>query len=249
MTEVYCHRGYSGLYPENTMLAFQKAIQTGADGIELDVHLTRDGEVVVFHDERLDRVTDGIGFLKDSTLKELKKLDASGTYRGKVALQRIPTLREYFELVAPTGMKTNIEFKTGLFEYPGLEEKVWELVLEYGQENRVLFSSFHGQTLLRLKRIAPEVPCGLLHQNKLLKAGTVVRDLGLECYHPMFLQLTPEVIRDLKDHNRRINTYTPNGRLVLRYLMKREVDAVITNFPERAMKLRQKIQGKTVDKR
>ena len=65
----------------------------------------------------------------------------------------------------------------------------------------------------------------------------------------MFLQLTPEVIRDLKDHNRRINTYTPNGRLVLRYLMKREVDAVITNFPERAMKLRQKIQGKTVDKR
>lgn len=242
MTEIYCHRGYSGLYPENTMLAFQKAVETGADGIELDVHLTRDGEVVVFHDERLERITEGAGFLKDFTLDELKKLDASGPYRGKVPIQRIPTLREYFRLVAPTGMKTNIEFKTSLFEYPGLEERVWQIVLAFGQERKVLFSSFHGQTLLRLKRIAPQVPCGLLHQNKLLNAGIVVKDLGLECYHPFFLQLKPSVIRELKAHGRRINTYTPNGWASLRYLLKQDVSAVITNFPERAMKLRQRIQ-------
>lgn len=242
MTEIYCHRGYSGRYPENTMLAFEKAVETCADGIELDVHLTRDGEVVVFHDERLDRITDGVGFLKDFTLKELKKLDASGIYRGKVRPQRIPTLREYFDLVAPTGMKTNIEFKTSLFEYPGLEEKVWRIVLEYGQEDRVLFSSFHGQTLLRLKKLAPQVPCGYLHQNKLLKAEVILKDLGLECYHPFFLQLKPSVIRELKAYGRRINAYNPNGSLALRYLLRQDISAVITNFPERAMRLRQKIQ-------
>ena len=107
MTEVYCHRGYSGHYPENTMLAFEKCLHLGADGIELDVHLTRDGEVVVFHDERLGRITGKEAFLKDLTLDELRQLDASGTYRGKVPVQRIPTLREYFELIAPTKLKTN----------------------------------------------------------------------------------------------------------------------------------------------
>ncbi len=244
MTEIYCHRGYSGKYPENTMLAFTEATKTGTEGIELDVHLTKDGEVVVFHDERLDRITDGVGFLKDFTLKELKKLDASGAYRGKVPVQRIPTLREYFDLVAPTGMKTNIEFKTGMFEYPGLEEKVLEILGEYSVEDRVIFSSFHAHTLLRLRALAPEIPCGFLRQNKLLKAGTVVKELGMTAYHPAFYQLTPRVIREVRDKGLAINTYTPNGIVPLSYLLSQKVSAVITNYPERAKKLRKLLQGK-----
>lgn len=244
MTEIFCHRGYSGKYPENTMLAFSEATKTGTEGIELDVHLTRDGEVVVFHDERLDRITDGTGFLKNFTLAELKKLDASGAYRGKVPVQRIPTLREYFDLVTPTGMKTNIEFKTGMFEYPGLEEKVLEILGQYNVENRVIFSSFHAQTLLRLQALSPHIPCGFLRQNKLLKAGTVVKELGMEAYHPCFYQLTPKVIGDLKAHGLNINAYTPNGCLTLAYLMGQDITTVITNFPERALRLRKFLQGK-----
>lgn len=244
MTEIYCHRGYSGKYPENTMLAFTEATKTDTEGIELDVHLTKDGEVVVFHDERLDRITDGVGFLKDFTLKELKKLDASGAYRGRVPVQRIPTLREYFDLVAPTGMKTNIEFKTGMFEYPGLEEKVLDILGQYAVEDRVIFSSFHAHTLLRLQALAPEIPCGFLRQNKLLKAGTVVKELGMRAYHPAFYQLTPKVIREVRDQGLAINTYTPNGILPLAYLLSQKVSAVITNYPERAKKLRKLLQGK-----
>ncbi len=246
MTKIYCHRGYSGLYPENTMLAFEKAVHTGADGMEIDVHLTKDGEVVIFHDERLERVTDGTGFLRDHTLKELKKLDASGKYRGKVPAQRIPTLEEYLSLVAPTGMITNIEFKTELFEYPGLEEKVLDLLARFSVEDRVIFSSFHGNTLLRLEALAPHIPCGLLLQNKVKApgAGAMIRDLGLQAYHPLYLHLLcPGVLEDAKAHGLQVNTYTPNHKIVFRHLLRKDVDGIITNFPEKAMKLRKRIQG------
>ncbi len=249
MTKIYCHRGYSGLYPENTMLAFEKGIETGADGMEMDVHLTKDGEVVVFHDERLERVTDGTGFLRDHTLKELKKLDASGRFRGQVPAQRIPTLEEYLSLIAPTGMMTNIEFKTEMFEYPGLEEKVLELVSKFGLADKMIFSSFHCDTVLRLKKLAPHIPCGLLQQNKMKApgAGRIVRDLGLEAYHPMFVQLLRAgVLRDAKEQGLQVNTYTPNHSLFLRCLLRQGVDGIITNFPERAMKLRKRIQGRGV---
>ena len=96
MTKNFAHRGFSGKYPENTMLAFQKAIEVGADGIELDVQLTKDGELVIIHDETIDRTTDGKGYVIDYTYEELSKFDASYIYRGKVEFNKIPTLKEYF---------------------------------------------------------------------------------------------------------------------------------------------------------
>ena len=99
MTRNFAHRGYSGKYPENTMLAFRKAAEAGADGIELDVQLTRDGEPVIIHDELVDRTTDGTGRVKDFTLAELQALDASYIYTGQYGRNPIPTLREYCEFV------------------------------------------------------------------------------------------------------------------------------------------------------
>ena len=241
MTEVICHRGYSSRYPENTMLAFQKAVESGADGVELDVHLTRDGEVVVIHDERVDRTTDGVGYVKDHSLAELRRLNAA--YRWGTAPQRIPTLEEYLELIAPTGMKTNIELKTGLFGYEGIEEKVWNLIGRFRLEDRVILSSFHAQTLLRVKALAPEAPCGLLNQDKLLSPGQAIRDLGFQAYHPLYLRLRPGVIRELKAYHLEINAYTVNGHGPLTYLFAWDVHSVITNHPRRALTLRRLIQG------
>ena len=99
MTRNIAHRGYSGNYPENTMLAFRKAVEAGADGIELDVQLTRDGEPVILHDEQVDRTTDGTGWVKDLTLAELRKLDASYLYTGQYGFNPVPTLREYCEFI------------------------------------------------------------------------------------------------------------------------------------------------------
>ena len=241
MTEVICHRGYSSRYPENTILAFQKAVESGADGVELDVHLTRDGEVVVIHDERVDRTTDGVGYVKDHSLAELRRLNAA--YGWRTAPQRIPTLEEYLELIAPTGMKSNIELKTGLFDYEGMEEKVWNQICRFGLENRVILSSFHAQTLLRVKALAPEAPCGLLNQDKLLSPGQATRDLGFEAYHPLYLRLRPGVIRELKACHLEINAYTVKGHGPLTYLFAWDVHSVITNHPRRALTLRRLIQG------
>lgn len=245
MSKVICHRGYSGLYPENTALAFQKALELGADGIELDVHLTADGEVVIIHDELVDRTTDGTGFVKDMTFRELRSLNAAARWEGKTAPQRILTLREYFELLGTSPYLTNIEFKTGTFDYAGIEEKVWDIVCQCGREDRVFFSSFHAQTLLRLQEVCPQVPLGLLNQDKLPNAGHVVKDLlHLQAYHPHFLRLTDSVIGDLKAKGLAIHTYTPNHTPELTYLLRRNVTSVITNYPEKAMSLREKLSRK-----
>ena len=86
MTKIYAHRGFSEKYPENTMLAFEKAVEIGVDGIELDVHLTKDNELVIIHDEDVKRTTNGEGLVKDMTLEELKKLDASATFVGQYGI-------------------------------------------------------------------------------------------------------------------------------------------------------------------
>ena len=95
MIKVYAHRGYSGRFPENTMLAFQEAAKTGCDGIELDVQLTKDGQLVVIHDETIDRTTDGSGYVRDYTLEELRRFNAAAKWDGRFGFQPIPTFEEY----------------------------------------------------------------------------------------------------------------------------------------------------------
>ena len=116
------HRGFKGKYPENTMLAFEKAIEAGADGIEFDLHLSKDGELVIIHDESLERTTDGKSLVCEKTLEELQKLNASKLYPG-CEIQRIPTLREYFEFAKDKQKITKIGLKNSSIDYEGIEEK------------------------------------------------------------------------------------------------------------------------------
>ena len=109
--KVFAHRGFSGKYPENTMLAFKKAEEVGCYGIELDVQLTKDDEIVIMHDETIDRTTSGTGNIRDYTYQELCLVDCYGKFEGKYDFQRIPTLREYLTWVKDTGLVTNIELK------------------------------------------------------------------------------------------------------------------------------------------
>lgn len=175
----FAHRGWSGLYPENTLLAFQKAIELGVDGFEMDVQLSRDGEVVVFHDETLDRVTGYHGYLRDLTVSELKRLDASSGFRGLYGKNEIPTLREFLELVAPTELIVNMELKNNRQYYPRLEEKVIALVRAFGMEKRVIFSSFNNVSILRCRRLAPEIDAGFLWKGPVIgQAGQYCRSIN-----------------------------------------------------------------------
>ncbi|MCI8803535.1 MAG: glycerophosphodiester phosphodiesterase [Oscillibacter sp.] len=232
MTKNFAHRGYSGKYPENTMLAFRKAVEAGADGIELDVQLTRDGEPVILHDEQVDRTTDGTGWVKDLTLAELRKLDASYLYTGQYGFNPVPTLREYCEFIRDLPVITNIEMKTGVFEYPGMDEKVWDMIQEYRLEEKVIISSFNHYTILRMRELAPALKYGFLSETWIIDAGKYCHEHGVACYHPMFRSLTQEAVAELKQYGLEINTYTVNTEEDVRDLAAKGIDAVIGNFPE-----------------
>ncbi|QNM14452.1 MULTISPECIES: glycerophosphodiester phosphodiesterase [Fusobacterium] len=237
MTKNFAHRGFSGKYPENTMLAFEKAIAEGVDGIELDVQLTKDGEVVIIHDEKIDRTTDGEGYVVDYTYEELSKFDASYIYRGKMGFNKIPTLREYFELVKDLDIITNIELKTGINEYLGIEEKVWDLIQEFKLQDKIIISSFNHFSVMRMKKIAPNMKYGFLSEDWIIDAGKYTHSHGIQCYHPRFNNLIPEVIEELKSYGLEINTWTVNLESDMRYLISHKIDVIIGNYPDLAKKI------------
>ena len=227
------HRGFSGNYPENTMLAFEKAIEAGADGIELDVHFTKDGEIVVIHDERVDRTSDGEGYVVDFTYEELAKFDASAGFAGVYGFNRIPTLREYFELVKPVeGFITNIELKTSINEYPGIEKAVLELIDEFGLEDRIIISSFNHYSIMRTKAINPRIMCGFLESSWIYNFGEYTKARGVECVHPLFLSLNEGSVTEIKSNGIGINTWTVNKVADVERLYNLGVDAVISNYPD-----------------
>ncbi len=237
MSKIFAHRGFSGKYPENTMLAFQKAVEIGVDGIELDVHLTKDNEIVIIHDEDIKRTCDGEGLVKDMTLEELRKFDASATFRGVYGFCGIPTLREYFELVKDTPIITNIELKTGVYEYPTIEKRVIDMVREFGLSEKIIFSSFNHFTVKRCEEIAPEIKRGFLTGDWIYDFGKYTAERNVQCCHPWHVSLSEEVIREMHEAGCEINTWTVNEYADIEKLSKWGVDSLIGNFPDRMIEV------------
>lgn len=236
-TKVWAHRGASGYRPENTLDAFALAIEMGADGIELDVQLSADGEVVVIHDETVDRVTEGKGRVAELTLRSLKGLNAAHTYPDS-DIVRIPTLREVFALLRPTGMTINVELKNSREPYPGLEEQCIAQAREMGVAERVWFSSFQHHSLVRLKNLAQEFPCGLLYEATMVRPWQYAKALGMDALHPHYTELS--VLGEVEESHRqgiRIHTWTVNHEQQMRSVVATGVDAIITNYPDRALRL------------
>ena len=230
--KVYAHRGYSGKYPENTMLAFQEAAKTGCDGIELDVQLTKDGKVVVIHDEAVDRTTDGSGKVKDFTYQELARFNAAKLYEGKYGCCGIPLFEDYCKWAAAQDLVTNIELKTGVYYYEGLEEKTLELVRKYGLEQKVFYSSFNHLSLLKMKELDPDAVCGaLLEHAGIGNAGYYCKRFGLQAYHPGYKGLTEETVRGCRENGIQVNVWTINDMGVLEQLEEWGCDGAITNYP------------------
>lgn len=239
MVQIFAHRGFSGYYPENTMLAFQKvAEETVADGIELDIQLTKDGEIVIMHDEMLDRTTNGSGWLKDHTLEELKMLSVGVNVKGFFPRQTIPTLREYFTWLKTTKLITNIELKTSYFEYEGIEEKLIAMVKEFGLEDHIWYSSFNHYTVARIKKLMPEAKCGLLTDTWLMNIGEYAASQGAASVNARTYFCAKEgVAADLHAHNIALQAWTPNDAEMMQELVDAGVDVLITNYPDIAAKV------------
>lgn len=230
--KVYAHRGYSGMYPENTMLAFKEAEKTGCDGIELDVQLTKDGVVVIIHDETLDRVGDKTGFVRDYTYEELKKVNVAHTWGGKHGFQCVPTFEEYCQWVKDTNLVTNVEIKSGVFYYEELEKKTLELIWKYGLEDRILFSSFNHMSIVKTKELAPEIPTGaLVELVDLGNAGYYCHEHGFSAYHPGVKWLTKETVENCKKYGILVNVWTINDMGALENIYEWGCDGAFTNYP------------------
>lgn len=161
--KIWAHRGCSQMYPENTLTAFEKATEIkGLTGIELDIQLTKDGHLVVCHDEHVDRTTDGVGELRQYTLAELKRLHIP---TGNNTYEHIPTMTEVLDLLKGSlknGLKLNIELKNSIFPYEGMEAKILDMVHNYGLQDSVIYSSFSALSLERLKKLDPMAETGIL---------------------------------------------------------------------------------------
>lgn len=242
-SEIYAHRGFSKIAPENTMAAFQEAIQVDADGIELDVHLTRDGEIVVIHDETIDRTTNGTGWIKDLTLGEIRACSAGSWFSPYFAQERVPTLAEVLELLEPTSLWLNIELKNNIIRYPKLEEKVLKEIDCFGFQKRVILSSFNHFSLHHLHSIRPHLPLGVLYECNLMDPWDYAIQLGASAIHPFFPTVDEEIVRRSHEAGIAIRPFTVDEPIYQKMLFEWGVDALITNDPSVAQGVREQVQS------
>ncbi len=239
--KIFGHRGFSGEYPENTMLAFRKAVEAGADGIELDVQLTKDLVPVIMHDELVDRTSSGTGYIRDFICEEIEQLDCSypDRFQGKYGVQKIPTLEEYLVWMKEEAVNivTNIELKNNIYYYGGMEKKVIEMVRRYGLEKRIILSSFNGASVVECKRKDDSIECGFLVGRYLENAGVYARMCGVEYYHPNLEFLTEQHVKNCSENGVGVNVYTVNEEEDMRRMKKWGVNTIITNFPDRGRRI------------
>ena len=239
---VIAHRGFSGEAPENTLAAFQKAIDVGCDMLELDIHLSKDREVVVIHDETLERTTNGLGKVTDSTLKELKKLDAGSRFGPQFSGERIPPLKEVLEL-AKGKILVNIEIKNpthGQYLITELADRAWQEVKKAGMLNQVIFSSFHPASLERIREKDSRSRVAFLYSKpweslREVTGGTSYSVLNLRNIH-----LTKSKIAQIRQAGIQVNVYTVNSEEEMEQFIQWGINGIITNHPDRLIKILQK---------
>lgn len=237
---IWAHRGCSQMYPENTLLAFEKAVGIpGLTGIELDIQLTKDGVLVVCHDERVDRTTDGNGELRLYTLSELKRFRVDA---GNGRYEQIPTMEEVLGLLKDylkQGLKLNIELKNSIFPYEGMEKKIVDLVYKYGVQNSIIYSSFYALSLERIKQLDPDAQTGILDTKVSDCLYKLKGGCGADALHPFWrgMDIPKEELKGvpvrawLAGH---LYPEKPTGnRLDLEVLETQGITDVFLNEPER----------------
>ena len=231
---IYAHRGASALAPENTLAAFQLAFQSGADGIELDVMLSRDKELVVIHDSTVDRTTDGTGKVAEMPLAALRELDAGAHFGEAFRGEKLPTLTEVFETVGGK-MRINVELKNYAHPMDDLTRRVIALAERFQLEDSVLLSSFNPINLSKARRQNPKICRGLLVSpgNRRMLGG-VGRLFPYHALHPYYEDVTPEMAADLRARGKQLNTWTVDEPQALLRLRAIGVDGIICNNPAAA---------------
>jgi glycerophosphoryl diester phosphodiesterase len=241
----YAHRGASHDAPANTLAAFNLAAELGADGIELDVHLSEDGEAVVIHDFCLDATTDGHGQVRDHSLPQLRELDAGSWFDEAFAGQRIPTLQEVVDVVGHR-LLMNIELKTKGLRAEGLVAEVVRIVEDNNLSDRTIISSFDPIALRRVRRANPTLSLGLLYspdQIVFLRKAWPRHLVQVEALHPHYSLVTSKYVRWARGKGYRLHVWTADDPAAMQALIRHGVDIIITNRPDVLGEILQKDLG------
>jgi len=234
------HRGGAALWPENSLLAFRNAIALGADYLELDVHLARDGEVMVIHDPTLDRTTTGTGPVADRTAAELRALRLKDGRRAATA-EGIPTLDEVAALAAAAGRGLLLEIKVdaGRARYPGIEERVFAILDRHGMARASVVMAFEAETWRRVRALRPDVRAGALYSARALpSASAVSRALsetaaaGVGFVGLAYALATPEAVAEAGRVGVVLGAWTVNDPDAMRTLVERGIGVLITDRPD-----------------
>ncbi len=225
------------------MPAFQRALELGADGIELDVHLSSDGSLVVTHDEMLDRTSNGKGLVKDRTLEELKSLDFGSWFSPDFKDERIPELEDVLWLLSGWDGLLNIEIKNGPVFYPGIEKAVADVVRKYKRTNRTIISSFNHYSLVEIRKCEPEIKTAPLYMAGIYEPWEYARSMGAAAIHPLFYNIVPEVMMGCKKNNIMVNPFTVDQPEHIKAMAAAGVDGIITNVPDIALKIVKGMRG------
>jgi glycerophosphoryl diester phosphodiesterase len=230
-TLVYGHRGARGYAPMNTIPSFEVAVQQGAHGVELDVHLTADGQLVVIHDFTVDATTDGQGAVENLSFTQLRELDAGAWFDPRFAGTRVPTLLEVFETLGRLGVNVEIKADTA-----GIEDAVAALIRRLNAADRVIVSSFNPLVLKRFRKVAPEIGIGFLHEPE-APDSIMGAMLGIahEARHPMQTIIDADYMAAARRWSYRVNTWTVNDPVRALELRALGVDIVITDYPDRIL--------------
>lgn len=231
----YAHRGASSIAPENTMPAFKEAMQQGADGIECDVRMTRDGVPVVIHDEYVNRTTDGFGWVYEYTFAELQKLDAGSWFHPKYAGVKIPSLEELLAWLTTNQLLLNIEIKDDFFR-DDLIPRILDLLYIYRLKDRTVISSYDAETLQQVRKYDAKIETAYIYffHHEPWRVATAVKANAL---HPFYPFITRETIQIAKRYRLGVVPYTVDEWADIRHMLQYEISGIITNYPNRVRKI------------
>ncbi|MCB0844916.1 MAG: glycerophosphodiester phosphodiesterase [Bacteroidetes bacterium] len=245
---VIAHRGASGIAPENTLASIQKALEMKVDMVEIDVHLSQDEEVIVIHDATLDRTTNGTGAVKDKLLSEIKTLDAGSWKDPQFVNEPVPTLSDVMEKINGQAVVL-IEIKQGEEgRYPGLEQKVIEIIDQFDARSWSIIQSFETETVaeaIRLgggievqKLISGTLPTLPFHVDKGFVWGSPLGYENIAAINPHFKSLTPRFVNQVHEKGLKVFTWTVNEKEEMEEVIGLGVDGIITNYPDRLIGIR-----------
>ncbi len=239
------HRGGGGHAPENTLAAFRQGLAMGADGVECDVHLSRDGRIVVIHDATLERTSNGTGRVRDLSLAELQALDAGSWFGGEFAGERIPTLEAVFEVVRAAtrergrDLRLVVELKHGDDVYPGMEEALVRAIAGTPMVDQIEVIAFDHLAIARIKERAPGLRVGVLYDGRPVDSTSMAIAAGADLIGPSVKWVDAREVSRARAAELGIFVWTANSEDAMRRMLNLGVTAVGTDYPDRLLALRE----------